>query len=131
MVIPGNLSAWAIQSKLPESTIAPPTQEPWPSMYLVVAWVTMSTPYSNGRQLIGVGNVLSTMIGTPWSCAAETNLSKSSTISAGFEIDSANTALVFGWNAASSSSGVQSGLTNVHSMPILRIVTLIRLNVPP
>ena len=46
-------------------------------------------------------------------------------------MDSPNTALVFGRNAASSSSGVQSGLTNVHSMPILRIVTLMRLNVPP
>ena len=81
--------------------------------------------------MTGVGNVLSTMIGTPWSCAAAVNLSKSSTMSAGLEMDSPNTALVFGRNAASSSSGVQSGLTNVHSMPILRIVTLMRLNVPP
>ena len=97
---PGNLAEWASQSKLPESTIAPPTHEPWPSMYFVVAWVTMSTPYSNGRQLIGVGNVLSTMSGTPWLCAAFANLSKSSTMSAGFEIDSPNTAFVFGWNAA-------------------------------
>ena len=65
VVRPGNFSAWAIQSKLPESTIAPPTQDPWPSMYLVVACVTMSTPYWNGRQLIGVGKVLSTISGTP------------------------------------------------------------------
>ena len=34
-------------------------------MYLVVACVTMSTPYWNGRQLIGVGKVLSTISGTP------------------------------------------------------------------
>ena len=100
-------------------------------MYLVVAWVTMSTPYSNGRQLIGVGKVLSTISGTPWRCAALANFSKSNTISAGLEMDSPNTALVFGWNASSSSSSVYSGLTNVHSMPILRMVTLMRLKVPP
>ena len=41
------------------------------------------------------------------------------------------TALVIGLNAAFSSSGVQSGLTNVKSMPILSMVTLNRLNVPP
>ena len=52
-------------------------------------------------------------------------------MSAGFEIDSPNTAFVFGWNAASSSSGEQSGFTKVQVMPILRIVTLMRLKVPP
>lgn len=52
-------------------------------------------------------------------------------MSAGFAIDSPKTAFVFGWNAASSSSSEQSGETNVHVMPILRIVTLMRLNVPP
>lgn len=100
-------------------------------MYLVVACVTMSTPNSIGRQLIGVGNVLSTMSGTPWRCAASANFSKSSTMSAGLAIDSPNTAFVFGWNAASSSSSEQSGLTKVQVTPILRIVTLMRLNVPP
>ena len=44
---------------------------------------------------------------------------------------SPNTALVLGWKAASSSAGVQSGLTNVNSMPILAMVTANRLYVPP
>lgn len=37
-------------------------------MYFVVEWVTISTPNSNGRQLIGVAKVLSQIIGTPCSC---------------------------------------------------------------
>ena len=37
----------------------------WPSIYLVVECVTISAPHSNGRQLIGVANVLSTIRGTP------------------------------------------------------------------
>ena len=35
------------------------------SIYLVVECVTISAPHSNGRQLIGVANVLSTIKGTP------------------------------------------------------------------
>ena len=38
---------------------------------------------------------------------------------------------VIGWNAASSSSSVQSGEIKVTSMPILAMVTEIRLKVPP
>ena len=130
-VRPGNLSACAIQSKLPESTIAPPTHDAWPSMYLVVEWVTMSAPHSMGRQLTGVGNVLSTMSGTPWSCAAEAKSSMSSTASAGFAMVSPNTHLVLGLNAASSSSRVHVGETNVASTPILRMVCASRLYDPP
>ena len=94
-------------------------------------WVTISTPYSNGRQFTGVGKVLSTIIGTPWLCAAFTNLSKSRTLNEGFEMLSANTALVLGRNAALSSSSEASGLTNVNSMPSFFIVTANRLKVPP
>ena len=43
----------------------------------------MSAPHSNGRQLIGVANVLSTISGTPWRWAAAANFSMSSTVSAG------------------------------------------------
>ncbi len=39
--------------------MAPPTAAPWPSMYLVVECVTISAPHSMGRQMTGVGNVLS------------------------------------------------------------------------
>ena len=111
--------------------MAPPTAAPWPSMYLVVECVTMSAPHSMGRQLTGVGNVLSTMSGTPWACAAAANFSMSSTVSAGLAMVSPKTARVLSWKAASSSSGVQSGETNVASMPIFAMVTLMRLNVPP
>ena len=44
---------------------------------------------------------------------------------------SPKTARVLGRKAASSSSAVQSGETKVASMPILRMVTSMRLKVPP
>ena len=78
-----------------------------------------------------MGKVLSTISGTPWRWAARANRSMSSTVSAGLAMVSPNTALVFGWKAASSSSSVQSGLTKVAVMPILAMVTAIRLKVPP
>ncbi len=111
--------------------MAPPTAAPWPSMYLVVECVTMSAPHSNGRQLTGVGKVLSTMSGTPCAWAAFANRSMSSTVRAGLAMVSPNTARVFARKAASSSSSVQSGETKVASMPILAMVTEIRLKVPP
>ena len=100
-------------------------------MYLVVECVTMSAPHSIGRQLTGVGKVLSTMRGTPCACAAVANLSMSRTVSAGLAMVSPKTHFVLGRKAASSSSGVQKGETNVVSMPILRSVWARRLNVPP
>src|SRR3546814_3408982 len=44
----GYLPAFA-QSKLPESTITPPTELPCPLRNLVVDWTTMSAPCSIGR----------------------------------------------------------------------------------
>ena len=111
--------------------MAPPTLAPWPSIYFVVECVTMSAPHSMGRQFTGVGNVLSTMSGTPCACAAAAKRSISSTDSAGFAMVSPNTAFVFGWNAASSSSSAQSGATNVHSSPMRFMVFASRLYVPP
>ena len=125
------MSACAIQSNFPLSTIAPPTAAPCPSIYLVVECVTISAPHSIGLQLTGVGNVLSTISGTPCACAAFANFSISNTVSAGLAIVSPNTALVLSLNAALSSSSVQSGSTNVASIPIFFKVTSIRLNVPP
>ena len=60
----------------------------------------MSAPHLIGWQFTGVGKVLSTMRGTPCSCAAFANFSMSSTESAGFARVSPNTNLVFGLNAA-------------------------------
>ena len=100
-------------------------------MYLVVEWVTMSAPHSKGRQLTGVGKVLSTMSGTPWAWAACANFSMSSTVRAGLAMVSPNTTLVLGRNAAFSSSSVHRGSTKVASMPIFFMVTEMRLKVPP
>ena len=111
--------------------MAPPTAAPWPSMYLVVEWVTMSAPHSKGRQFTGVAKVLSTIRGTPRAWAALANFSMSSTVRAGLAMVSPKTAFVLGRKAASSSSSVQSGETKVTSMPILAMVTEIRLKVPP
>ena len=100
-------------------------------MYLVVEWVTMSAPHSKGRQLTGVGKVLSTISGTPWAWAALANFSMSSTVRAGFAMVSPNTTLVLGRKAAFSSSSVHRGSTKVAVIPILAMVTEMRLKVPP
>ena len=107
--------------------MAPPTALAWPSMYLVVEWVTMSAPHSKGRQFTGVAKVLSTMRGTPWAWATLANFSKSSTVRAGLAMVSPKTALVSGRKAASSSASVQSGSTKVKLMPMRFIVTAKRL----
>ena len=73
----------------------------------------MSAPHSIGRQKTGVGKVLSTISGTPWSCAAWAKRSMSSTSSAGLAMVSPKTARVLGRKAAASSSGVHVGETNV------------------
>ncbi len=58
-------------------------------------WVTISAPNSNGRRLMGVGKVLSTIRGTPWRCAALANFSISNTAREGLESVSPKTHLVF------------------------------------
>ena len=102
-----------------------------PFIYFDVECVTISTPHSKGLQKIGVGNVLSTISGTPCSCAAFANFSMSKILSAGFAIVSPNTSFVFGLNLVASSSAEISGSTNVDSIPIFFIVLAIRLYVPP
>ena len=87
----------------------------------------MSAPHSIGRHSTGVAKVLSMISGTPWVCAALANFSMSSTVNAGLAMVSPKTALVFGRNAASNSSAVQSGETKVKSMPMRFIVTAKRL----
>ena len=47
-------------------------------------------------KVAGVANVLSTINGTPWACAAFANFSISNTVSAGLAIVSPKTAFVFG-----------------------------------
>ena len=44
----GNLPL-APQSNLPESTMTPPMEVPWPPIHLVADWTTMSAPKSMGR----------------------------------------------------------------------------------
>ena len=100
-------------------------------MYFVVECVTISAPHSIGLQFTGVGKVLSTISGTPCSCATFAKSSISSTVSAGLAIVSPNISFVFGLNAAFSSSSVASGDTNVAVIPIFAIVTAMRLKVPP
>ena len=93
--------------------------------------MTISAPHSIGLQLIGVGNVLSTIRGTLCVCATFANFSISRTVRAGLAIVSPNIALVLCLNAALSSSSDASGETNVTSIPIFLKVTEIRLKVPP
>src|SRR3546814_19809312 len=74
----GYLPAFA-QSKLPESTITPPTELPCPLRNLVVDWTTMSAPCSIGRHKTGDASVLSTISGTPASCAIVASAARSAT----------------------------------------------------
>ena len=89
--------------------------------------------FESGSNLITEisGKVLSTISGTPCSCATFAKSSISSTVSAGLAIVSPNISFVFGLNAAFSSSSVASGDTNVAVIPIFAIVTAMRLKVPP
>ena len=100
-------------------------------MYFVVEWVTMSAPHSNGRQFIGVANVLSTTSGTPLLWAMRANFSMSSTLHPGFDMVSPKSSLVFGRKAACISSSPASWQTKVQSMPSFFSVTPKRLYVPP
>ena len=100
-------------------------------MYFVVAWVTMSAPNSKGRHSIGVGNVLSTMRGTPFLCATFANFAMSRTHPEGFATVSPKTHFVLGLNAFWISFSLASGSTNVNSMPSFLSETAKRLNVPP
>ena len=52
---------------------------PWPPRYLVAECTTMSAPHSNGRIRYGVATVLSTISGTPTSCATPATPSMSRT----------------------------------------------------
>ena len=52
-------------------------------MNFVAEWTTTSAPYSNGRIRYGVAIVLSTMSGTPTSCATPATASMSRTLPAG------------------------------------------------
>ena len=100
-------------------------------MYLVVACVTMSAPKRNGRQRTGVGNVLSTMSGTPFLCAIFANFAMSRTQPDGLATVSPKTHLVLGRNAFCISAGEASGSTKVNSIPSFLRDTANRLKVPP
>ena len=75
--------------------IMPPIDVPWPPMNLVSDCTTMSAPNSMGRHRMGVATVLSTMSGTPTSCAASAHARRSTTLRLGLPSDSTNTARVF------------------------------------
>jgi len=70
----------AEKSNVPPSMIAPPIDVPCPPMNLVSECTTTSAPHSIGRIRYGVGTVLSTMSGTPTSCATLLTPSMSSTL---------------------------------------------------
>jgi hypothetical protein len=117
-VKPGNLPL-ALKSNEPPSTMTPPIEVPWPPRNFVVECTTMSAPHSSGRIRYGVGTVLSTMSGTPLSCATPETPSRSSTSFFGLASVSPKNAFVFGRTAARHWSRSSGSSTNETSMPIL------------
>ena len=77
----------------------------------------MSAPHSSGRIRYGVATVLSTMSGTPASCATAATPSMSRTSCLGLEMVSAKKSLVLGRTAARQDSRSSGSSTNVVSMP--------------
>ncbi len=120
----------AFQSNVPPSTIAPPIVVPWPPMNFVAECTTMSAPYSIGRSSTGVGSVLSTISGTPASCATFAIASTSSTSTFGLPSDSANTAFVFGRIAAATACGSEASTSDT-AIPNRGSVWTNALYVPP
>ena len=102
---------------------------PWPPIHFVRLWTMTSAPWSNGRASRGA-NVLSTMSGTPRSCAIAAIASKSGTSSLGLPIVSRKTALVFSSIAGMKLDGSAES-TNRTSMPSLGSECLKRFHVPP
>merc|ERR1712070_862160 len=119
------------QSNLPASTTTPPMVVPWPPIHLVAEWTIISAPWSIGRQKYPPApNVLSTITGTPASCATLQIASKSGTLYLGFPIVSTYTAFVFSSIAFLKSSGLSPD-TNFVVTPSRGINTLNWLYVPP
>ncbi len=97
---------------MPDSTITPPIDVPWPQINFVAEWTIISAPYSMGLHRYGVGNVLSMISGIPASCAIFATASISRTLINGLPIVSANIAFVFLVIAFLKFSG-SSGFTNL------------------
>ena len=97
--------------------IAPPIAVPWPPRYLVVECTTTSAPHSSGRIRYGVATVLSTISGTPTSCARFATFSMSRMSCFGLEIVSAKNALVFGRTADRHDSRSSGSSTKETWMP--------------
>jgi hypothetical protein len=87
-------------------------------MNFVRLWTTMSAPHSSGRIRYGVGTVLSTMSGIPFSCATALTPSMSKMSFFGLASTSPKNAFVLGRIAARHWSRSSGSSTNVHSMPI-------------
>ncbi len=104
---------------------------PCPPRNLVAEWTTMSAPCSNGRMRYGVAMVLSTISGTPASCATSATARMSRMLMRGVPLVSAKRSLVFGRTARAHASGSSWSSTNVVWIPSFASVYLKRLYVPP
>ena len=120
----------ASQSKVPPSIIAPPIATPCPPRNLVTECMTISAPWSNGRNSQGVAKVLSIITGMPWRWAISEITGRSMTSRPGLPRVSPKTSRVSGRIAASKAAGSR-GSTKVVDMPKRGSVWVNRLWVPP
>ena len=105
--------SFCAQSKVPESTMAPPIALPWPDRNLVVECTTISAPCWIGWHKNGVAIVLSINKGIPTDLAIELSALISETTPPGFASDSPNIALTLEPLAASSTHVRSSKSTNL------------------
>ena len=110
--------------------MTPPIEVPWPPMYFVSEWTTMSAPNAIGFISTGVATVLSTITGTPCLCAIVVIASRSGMLPAGLPIVSQKTAAVFSSISASSDAALSS-LANRTSTPMAGIWCANSVYVPP
>ena len=94
---------------LAEPATTPPRQRPWPSMYLVAEWMTISAPSASGFCSTGVQKQLSTASSAPWAWATSASAAMSTSSASGLDGDSTMNSLVFGLQAAAQASRSASG----------------------
>ena len=97
----------------------PPSESPWPLMYLVMLWISRSAPWLRGRMQMGPAKVASTLSSAPALCAMSAMASMSLMPVVGLPGVSTWMSLVLGRTAARTAS-VSVVSSSVDAAPVHR-----------